>query len=275
MQQIVNFLIKYRNLLLFLFLFAVAMVFTIQSHNYHRNSFISSSNNLTGSILATRGGVSGYFDLAEENKKLQRENAALRMKLLQAGDTLLGEEFSMKFGDSLPYRIIPARVVKNSYAKRDNYITIDVGTNQGVETDMGVFTSNGVVGIVDKSDKRFSRVASILNTQLSISAAIKNTSTIGSLKWDGQDPYLINMEDVPRLAKVNQGDTIVTGKLSTIFPPDIFIGTIEKTELVGNGGRYEIKVRLNNDMTDLGHAYVVKNRDRELIRVIDTLGFNE
>lgn len=275
MQQIVNFLIKYRNLLLYLLLLGISITFTVQSHSYHRNSFISSANGFTGSILNTQRGIYGYFDLAKENQSLQVENAALRMRLLEIGDTLLGKEKSYQFSDSIPYRIFPARVIKNNYAFRDNFLTIDIGKKHGVQPDMGVFTPEGIVGVVDRSSERFTRVISILNTQLSIAAEIKGTSTIGSINWDGQDPYLINMQDVPRLAQVKKGDTIVTGSLSTIFPPGILIGTIENARLVANNSRYEIQVRLLNDMTDLGSAYVIKYRDQEAIKSVDTLGQNE
>jgi rod shape-determining protein MreC len=275
MQQIVNFLIKYRNLLLYILLLGIAVTFTVQSHSFHRNSFISSANAFTGSILNTQRGIYGYFDLADENKLLQSENAALRMRLLEIGDTLLGKEETYIFSDSIPYKIFPARVIKNNYAFRDNFITIDIGASQGIDSDMGVFTPEGIVGVVDKSSKNFTRVISILNTQLSIAAEIKGTSTIGSLNWDGKDPYLINLRDVPRLAKVKKGDTIVTGSLSTIFPPGILIGTIENAQLVANDSRYDIQVRLLNDMTDLGSAYVIKYRDQQAIKSVDTLGQNE
>ncbi len=274
MQQIINFLIKHRNLLLFLVLFGIAFFFTIQSHDYHRNAFISSSNSISGGILSTRDDITGYFDLKSENQRLQEENALLRMRLSKAADTLFGQPIDTLINDA-PYVITPARVVKNSFSKRNNYLTLDIGKKQEIEEDQGVYNSNGVVGVIDETGDRFSRVVSILNTQLSISASIKNTSTIGSLKWDGEDPYIVNLEDVPRLARVQKGDSVVTGNLSTIFPPGILIGTIKSAELLGNTGRYDIKVRLSNDMTDLGHAYVVRKRDREAIQVMDTLGLNE
>ncbi len=275
MQQIVNFLIKYRNLLLYIILFGFSIFFTIQSHSFHRNSFINSANSFSGGILNSRDGIYSYFDLADENKLLQAENAALRMRLLEIGDTLLGQEISYVFSDSVPYKVFPARVIKNIYGYRDNFITLDIGKSQGIKADMGVFTPDGIVGVVDRSSQDFTRVISILNTQLSIAAKIKGTATIGSLNWDGSDPYMINMQDVPRLAKVKVGDTIVTSGLSTIFPPDILIGIIERATLVSNDSRYEVKVRLLNDMTDLGSAYVIKYRDQEIIKVVDTLGRNE
>jgi rod shape-determining protein MreC len=110
---------------------------------------------------------------------------------------------------------------------------------------------------------------------MSLNAQIKGTSTIGSLTWDGSDPYVMNLIDVPRRAIVSKGDTIITGYQSTTFPPDIDIGVVENVVLVDNGSRYDIQVRLLNNMTDLGHVYVIKKRDKEAIQIIDTLQVNE
>lgn len=271
MQNIINFLIKYRNLLLYLFLMMLSVAFTVQSHSHHRNMFIHSTGNLTSSMLKSRSDVYSYFHLSERNKVLQRENALLRMQLLAAGDTLLGEETTRIFLDTVPYRIMPARVIKNDFHKRDNYITIDIGTNQGIKNDMGVIAANGIVGLIDKAGSNYARVISVLNSNMSLNAQIKGTSTIGSLVWTGKDPYVMNLIDVPRLAKVKKGDTIITGLQSTSFPPDIMIGTVKKVALIDTGSRYDIEVKLFNDLTDLGYVNVIKMRDERARKRVDTL----
>lgn len=275
MQQIINFLIKYRILLLYVFLLFVALSFTIQSHDYHRNTTIHSTGYVTGNILHTKSSIYDYFDLKHQNEKLSFENASLRMKLLEISDTLLGKESTFIFSDSIPYRVFPARVIKNDFYKSDNYLTIDIGTEQGIESDMGVISPTGIVGVIDRSSDDFSRVISILNSQISLNAQIKGTATIGSLKWNGNDPYIMSLEDVPRLARVTKGDTIITGRQSTMFPPDILIGVVKDAQLIENGSRYKIDVELFNDMTDLDYINVIKNRDRTALKVIDTLGTNE
>lgn len=271
MQNIINFLIKYRNLLLYLSLMVIALVFTIQSHAHHRNKFIHSTGAITGSMLQSRSNVYSYFHLKERNNRLQKENARLRMQILAMGDTLLGSESTRIFQDSVPYKIMPARVIKNDYSRRDNYLTIDLGTANGVMPDMGVISANGIVGFIDKSNTKYSRVVSILNSNMSLNAQIKGTSTIGSLVWTGKNPYTMNLIDVPRLAKVKPGDTIITGLQSTSFPPDILIGTVRKVKLIETGSRYDIEVKLFNDLTNLGYVSVIKSRDARARSVVDTL----
>jgi rod shape-determining protein MreC len=67
--------------------------------------------------------------------------------------------------------------------------------------------------------------------------------------------------DVPRLASVRKGDTIVTG-MQSIFPENINIGTIEKYTLTINQ-LLHFDTKLFNDMTNLGHVYVLKSKYRD------------
>jgi rod shape-determining protein MreC len=69
--------------------------------------------------------------------------------------------------------------------------------------------------------------------------------------------------DVPRLASVRKGDTIVTGMQSEIFPENINIGTIEKVYIDNKTNYYTLDIKLFNDMTNLGHVYVLKSKYRD------------
>lgn len=275
MQQIFNFLIKNRNLLLYVLLVVTGLTFTVQNHSYHRNSFIHSTGAFTGYFLDKQTSVSSYFSLDEENAKLREENAKLRMLVGDQSDSLLNNTIVFYNAKKSPFEVFPARVIKNRYAYRDNFLTIDIGEQEGIEEDMGVITTNGILGVIDKVGTRYSRVISVLNSEISLNAQIKGTNTIGSLTWDGSSPYMMNLEDVPRLAKVVKGDTIISGQQSTTFPPDIMIGVVKEAQLIDNGSRYNIEVLLFNDMTNVGTAYVIKNKDLKEIELLDNLESDE
>ena len=70
---------------------------------------------------------------------------------------------------------------------------------------------------------------------------------------------------MPRLAAIRKGDTIVTGGQSVIFPENINIGTIDKIYIDDQTNYYTLNVKLFNDMTNLGHVYIIKSKDREEI----------
>ena len=93
---------------------------------------------------------------------------------------------------------------------------------------MGVINSLGIVGIIDNTSNNYATVISILNIKSQINAKIKKSNHFGSLTWDGKNTGFVQLTDVPRLASIKKGDTIVTGGQSVIFPENINIGTIDK-----------------------------------------------
>ena len=81
MQQIVNFVLKNSNRLLFLLLLATSLSLTIQSHSYHKSKIISSANFFTGGIYERINNVDEYFGLRKQNEELAQENARLKSLL--------------------------------------------------------------------------------------------------------------------------------------------------------------------------------------------------
>lgn len=250
--------------MLFLLLMAIAITLTVQSHSYHRSKVISSANFLTGGIYQRINDVNEYFNLKTKNEELALENARLKSILYNQKDTtknpLLDSIKGVKKID-----LLVAKVIHNSYSSQVNFLTLDSGTKSGIRPEMGVINSLGIVGVVENVSPNYATVLSILNTESPINAKIKKSNHIGSLIWNGKNTGFVQLIDVPRLASVRKGDTIVTGGQSTIFPENINIGTIENIYTDDETNYYTINVRLFNDMTSLGHVYIIRNKDRNEI----------
>ena len=267
MQQIINFILRYKISLLYLLFLTIALAFTVQSHSYHRSRYFNSANWLSGSIYNTTDRITSYFSLGQTNKQLLEENTRLRNLLynnLQIEDSVATDSTQVN------YTLLSAQVIKNSFANQDNYITINKGSKQGIEQDMGVITSEGILGIVERSSNNYSAVQSILNTKSNINAKIKNTNYFGSLTWNSERYDEVQLEDIPRLVPLLVGDTIVTGAMSSIFPENIPIGTIKKFDLNASQSFYRIDVQLFNDMTNIKNVYVIENPNREEILQLET-----
>ena len=161
--------------------------------------------------------------------------------------------------------LIVSKVINNSYNVYENYITIKGGEKAGIKPDMGVINSLGIVGIVDNTSPRYATVISILNKKSQINAKVKKSNHFGSLIWNGKSTGFVQLIDVPRLASVRKGDTIVTGGQSVIFPENINIGTIDKVYIDNETNYYTLDIKLFNDMTNLGHVYIIKGKDRQEI----------
>ena len=262
MQQIINFIIKNSNRLLFLLLLIISLALTIKSHSYHRSEYVNSANAVTGTVYEKINKANEYLSLKEKNKGLASENALLKELLFNKKDTLLTSKTVFR-SDLNNFNVVVAKTVKNSFNKRENYITINAGTQAGIKTDMGVVNDKGIVGLVEKTSANFSTIQSILNTKSKINAKIKHSDHFGSLVWDGKNVGFAQLIDVPRLASLKKGDSIVTGGNSDIFPENVPIGKVDKIFIDKKTNYYTINVRLFNDMTSIGYVYVIENKRRQ------------
>ena len=163
-----------------------------------------------------------------------------------------------------PFSLIQGQVVKNDISSSRNIIIINRGSSDMIESEMGVIGSIGIVGIVNQTTEKFSSVLSILHKDIKINAKHKKTNAFGSLFWEGNDPDKVKLSDISIINKIDIGDTIVTGGMSTYFPEGIPIGKVIKVE---NDERYYLlDVLLFNNMTNLDNVYFLKNKNKSEIK---------
>ena len=254
--------------MLFLLLLLVSLSLTIQSHSYHKSKIVSSANFLSGTYYAEINNVKEYFNLKTQNDELALENARLKGLLFNKKDTTkLPSIEDIKGIDKTA--IIISKVINNSYNSQENFITINSGSKQNIKPDMGVINSLGIIGVIENTSANYATVFSILNVKSKTSAKLKKSNHFGSLIWNGENAGFAQLIDIPRLASVRKGDTIVTSGQSTTFPANINIGTVYKIYIDNETNYYTVDVKLFNDMTSLGHVYVIKNKDKEEIQLLE------
>lgn len=276
MQQIISFLYKNKLFILFLLLETLAVVFTIQSHSFHKSKFVNSANFISGGIYDRVNNFKEFLLLKKENQRLSEENAYLRnlMELREKDSVVTDLVLADTTRYMQKYQYTSAKVINNNYRKNNNYLTIDRGSSSGIEPDLGVINSKGIVGITKSVSKNYATVLSVLNVNSRINAKLLNSDHFGSLSWDNEDFNVVQLQDLPVQATIYVGDTVVTGGKSTIFPEGIPIGTIRDFRTRNN--RYEyINIALFNDMSSIGYVQVVKNFDKLEILNLEEKSTNE
>ncbi len=268
MQQILFFFIRNKNFLLFVLLFSTAVLLTIQSHSFHKNKIVNSSNYFTGTIYSIKNNITGYFSLRNENDLLVEENARLR-KHLEAYKRLAISQSIDTNSLNYKYKFVSAKVINNSFSRTKNKLTINKGKQDSLTIDMGVITSKGIVGVIDNVSKKYATTQSILNTNSQINAKLKNSKHFGSLIWNTKNPNIVQLIDIPRLAPVKIGDTIITGGKSTIFPEGISIGSVLNFSQTEDKNSLLLNIQLFNDMTNLEHVFIIKNNHASEIKNLE------
>jgi len=266
MRNLLNFLIKYNYWLLFLALEALSFILLFHYNQYQESYFFNSANAVTGKIYEVSGGIASYFHLKSVNKDLLDRNMELETKIQNLEKTLKAHQvdsLELLSIERLPqgsYMLYKANVINNSLNLADNYITIDKGWAAGIRPDMGVVDANGVVGIVYETTRNYATVISLLNSRSNISCKIVGSNYFGTLRWDHADSQHAYLEDLPRHAQFNLGDTVVTSGYSSVFPAGIMVGTVDDMGDSNNGLSYLLKIKLATDFGRISDVRVIARK---------------
>jgi len=251
-----------------MFLLCEVLSFTLLYHYnaYQRNVMLSSANVVSGSILSVSSGVFSYVNLREENRQLFAQNEQLEEEVLHLKLQLETMKANVFPYDSLmtdsiynSYEYISAQVVNNSVASLLNYITINKGFRDGIRPEMGVISSQGVVGKVITVNDRFSVIIPLLNPKWKLSCKLLHGDYTGFLVWNGRNAQYADLDELPTHTEYQVGDTVVTSGFSAVFPPGIIVGTVVRSDESGTSGGSTLKVKLSTDFRRLTNVRVIQN----------------
>jgi rod shape-determining protein MreC len=281
MQQIIDFIIRKKDVAVYfiLLLFSLSLIFN--SNYFHRSKVIILLNNISNFSSENFDYITEYFELKDINLDLTKENLFLKNQLEKVKqysnlDSLKNTNFTFR----------NAKVISNNLSSFKNHLIINKGVRHGLKNEMGVINSTGIVGIINRTSKNYSSVMSVLNIDTKINAKVKRTSHFGTLEWNGRRTSYLVLNDIPETANIKVGDSIITGGMSLIFPEGINIGVVSEIlnqnkisdTVVRFGGNIDeakyldfdfkenyltVKVKLHTDMNNLNNVYVIESLNRE------------
>jgi len=284
MQRLLQLLIKHRAFLVFGLMETLCFSMIVRFNSFQSSTYFTSVNSVSGGVFQLISTVDGYFSLTDVNQNLANQNANLQSqnfalkesisqyKELELQNELIKKELRLIKNDTLkltkPFELrlneahnyLPARVIKNSTTSQDNYLTLNKGSDDGIEMNMGVISSTGIVGRVVSVSRNYALVKSILSRNYKISIQFSKQKTYGSLVWNkNSNEFIGDLETIPRHLKTYVGDTIVTSGYNAVFPEGIVVGTVKEAKISDHQTWYDISINLSTDFKNLYYVYVVKN----------------
>ncbi|TAF44049.1 MAG: rod shape-determining protein MreC [Sphingobacteriales bacterium] len=260
MNNLWRFINKYSALFLFTIFFIFSIVLIIRNNDFQRVSTLNTSNEWIGKFYTQVNNITKYIQLDEVNKQLVAENTLLRNQLKNAyfDDSLVLNTVNDTI-NRVQYQYISAEVVNKSVNARNNYITINRGSKHGIKKGMGVVCPTGVVGIVWNVSPDFASIQSVLHEDTKITSSIEGTPYFGPLLWDGENPNVATLADIPNQINLKKGTKISTSGLSVTFPKGIAVGKVLKAGVKGGGSFLSVTVQLATNFYALQYVYVIKN----------------
>lgn len=227
---------------------------------------------VSGALWGGVQDVRDYFSLRKTNDALALENHDLRVRIAEleamTEDSLSATRMSLSGQVAGGFRYTPAIITKISNNTRHNYIIIGKGTADGVRKGSGVITGKGAIGVIDAVSRNHSYARSFKNHEMSVSARLGKEGAVGPMSWDGISSRKAILKEIPHHVIFQQGDTVYTSGFSSIFPPDIPLGTTGESKIV-NGATYEIEITLFEDYGALRYVTIVENLGKDEIKILE------
>jgi rod shape-determining protein MreC len=255
-------------------LMGVCISLIYKSGSYKQWWLNSFSKEITAPLLAFQNKYVEYLNFQSHNKSLLEQN---KMLLNQAFNHRMetSEIKTFEQEDSLLFFFYISKIIQSTINKQNNYITLDKGYKDDIEVDMGVVSPRGVVGIVKDVSPHFSIVLSVLHSQFTIFAKLKNSDVTGMLTWDGENSRYAQISNIANIETVKMGDTVVT-QHSLIFPAGYPIGVVTSISSKKTGGYFVLKVRILHAFDKMGDVYLIKqNHSEELHDLLERGGADE
>jgi len=265
-RNVFLFIRKYSNFLFFLLLQIMALSFLFRYNKYHEAAFMNVAGDFTGSLNQRYSKVAYYFRLKKINEQLADENLRLNQLIRENYEKVDGNAKSVLDTvqtDSLreirKYTWLGARVVGSTVNTQVNFMTIHRGLREDVRPNMGVVSPQGIVGSVVNVSDHYASVMTLLHRQYKVVVKLKNSGERGTVEWDGVSPMFVTLKDIPKSAKLKEGDSVVTSPTSSLFPGNLMVGTIAEIIDEKSSNFYTLKVKPATNFFTIEYVYVIAN----------------
>ncbi|MCI5600968.1 MAG: rod shape-determining protein MreC [Hallerella porci] len=204
--------------------------------------------------------VNRIHSVTYENDSLKRENARLKLERDNLREGL--EEANrlrelVHFDNVWEYPIVTARVIGQNPGRFLTTFVVNRGTDHGIEVDLPVFTTQGLVGRISAVSRSHSKVQLLPDPSLHVSILVQRTRVVGFLNGGSANTL---QAFVPSYTGVREGDTLVTSGLGGIYPKGIGVGIVRSLEKGDLDVVTNIEVAPFQKFTRLEEVFIMQKR---------------
>lgn len=205
-------------------------------------------------------------EVYKKYKKLKEKSDNID-SIISANDNLKDEvkklKESLKLNTALSDSVlVNATVIYRNIGYWYDEITIDKGSKDGIEKDMAVVTSKGLIGRTSKVSRHSSSVKLLsndnMNNKISVKIKVKDDYIYGLISKYDSKRNVYTVEGISENVEIPDGADVVTTGMGAIFPSGLLVGNVEKitTDNYDLSKVIEVKSSVNYD--DIDYVTVVK-----------------
>lgn len=235
---------------------------------------VNDVTNILGRLVSyPANSINDFIDSVSDLSNTYQENQSLKQKIdtIHELEVQLSElkrdnqkmKETLKLQDTLnDYTLVNATVIARNPDTWRDVITINKGSNDGIQPQMSVMSDNGLVGKVMDVNPTSARVALLPNadnTLVRVAAMIQNEKEpiYGTITGYDDKSNMLVMSQIQATQDIKVGDKVVTSGLGGISPNSLYIGTVEEVAMDRFGLYKEVKIRPAADTNDVRYVTVV------------------
>ena len=218
---------------------------------------------VTGKVGHLVDHFQNYDEMEAENKELREKVAQLEQQVRDA-QVAVDENERLRVLTGLveanpTFHYDMAEVIARSPGQWATTISIDKGSLDGVAENDLVVTAEGMVGYVSMVAPTYSKVTTVLDTNMHAGALVTRTRESGIAQGDYElmGSGMLRMSYLGKDSDVVIGDTVQTSGEGGIFPKGVMIGTVERVMIEENGMDNYAVIRPFVDPATVTDVYII------------------
>lgn len=202
--------------------------------------------------------LSRVSSLAQNNVRLEQENAALRQRLAADAETrsdneLLRKQLGLDVATS--QRQVAAEVVAFAPDSYRQFVTINKGTQAGIHPGMAVTSGGVLLGTIVDAQTSTARIMLVTDPEFKLAAKDQDTNATGILR--GQLGNGLTLDEIGQTDIIKPGDSVTTAGLGGQVPPGLLIGKVQSVNSRANVVFQSAQVETQFRLSGLRFVYVV------------------
>ena len=201
-----------------------------------------------------------YRNALKTNAYLQQQNILLQDELskLRSIEKENQELKSLlRLEESYNYPLQITRVVTKQLNTLNNSLSVNVGSNKGIQRGMPLINSDGLIGKVILAASNYSQVMPLSHPLFRVSAQIQDSKANGIITWDISSPSYLIMDFVPKTVTIDTGMVIQTSGLGNEFPAGIPIGQVVDFRSQEGTNTQQLKIEPFSKLNEVSEGFIV------------------
>ncbi|MCL2018665.1 MAG: rod shape-determining protein MreC [Oscillospiraceae bacterium] len=214
--------------------------------------------------------VSGTLDKLVNADKYKKENDDLNRRLTELYAQIMDKEALIEENERLHEMLgivaerddltlsLPAAVIAHEAMSISGDFTVNKGSNHGIKPDDPVITEVGLVGIVSEVAPTYSRVKTILSTEINIGVKTASGGVVGIIENDilySSDRRCL-MRHVKLDSGLKVGDVLVTSG-GSMYPAGLIVGAVVRVFPHENGLSLLAEIEPSENILRITDVFVI------------------